>query len=398
MKVLHVIATLDPKGGGPMAGVRMLAQEVLQHGATIEVATLDAPDSDFINSFPAKVHALGPARGKYGYCPSLARWLRANAKKYDAVVVNGIWQYHGLAVRRALAGTDTPYFVFTHGMLDPWFKHAYPLKHLKKWIYWLFAEYRVLRDARAVIFTCEEERRLAKETFWLYRVREAVTAYGTASPPADGPLKQKFLSKNPELRGKRLLLFLSRIHEKKGCDLLISAFARLARAHPDVHLVMAGPDQGGLVSKLQLQAEELAVADRISWPGMLSGDDKWGAFYASEAFCLPSHQENFGIVVAEALACSLPVLISDKVNIWREIEFDGAGVIAEDTIDGTERSLTKWLSLSSQAQAEMRERAKACFETRFRIDHVAKDVLRILSENGASSDSRKARDDALFVG
>ena len=104
---------------------------------------------------------------------------------YDAVVVHGIWQYHSFGVWRALHGTATPYFVFPHGMLDPWFNRTYPLKHLKKLLYWPWAEYRVLRDAAAVLFTAEQERLLARESFRLYRCHEVVVNFGTATPEVD---------------------------------------------------------------------------------------------------------------------------------------------------------------------------------------------------------------------
>ena len=149
----------------------------------------------------------------------------------------------------------------------------------------------------------------------------------------------------PGLDGKRLLLFLGRIHEKKGCDLLVKAFAEIRDIDPSVHLVMAGPDSGEWTPALQKLAGELGIADRITWTGMLLGDMKWGAFQASDAFILPSHQENFGIAVAEALGCGLPALISDKVNIWREVEADGAGFVASDTVAGTVASLRHWLEL-----------------------------------------------------
>ncbi|GAB3355375.1 glycosyltransferase [Lysobacter tyrosinilyticus] len=365
-----------------MQGVRMLANAVRRHGAEIEVLSLDAPDADFIDAFPAKVHALGPSMGGYGYNSKAVPWLRANAGNYDAVVVNGLWQYHGLAAWRALAGGPTPYFVFTHGMLDPWFKRTYPLKHLKKWLYWPWAEYRVLRDAKAVIFTCEEERLLARESFWLYKVNEVVSSYGTADVPGNGKeLAAAFLVAHPQLQGKRIALYLSRIHEKKGCDLLIKAFAKVASQRTDLHLVMAGPDQTGWVDELKSIAVKHGVADRIAWPGMLSGDMKWGAFHASEVFCLPSHQENFGIVVAEALACGKPVLISDKVNIWREIEADRAGVVRPDTLEGTLAGLEQWLAMSPVEMIDMSVAARHCFESRFRIEQVAADLLQIIGSH-----------------
>jgi glycosyltransferase involved in cell wall biosynthesis len=151
--------------------------------------------------------------------------MRQHHKQFDAVIVHGIWQYSSFGVWRALAGTDTPYFVFPHGMLDPWFKRTYPLKHLKKLLYWPWAEYRVLRDAAAVLFTSEEERRLARESFALYRCREVVVNFGTAAPENLERAREVFFGTHPQLRNRRFLLFLGRLHVKKGCDLLINIVA-----------------------------------------------------------------------------------------------------------------------------------------------------------------------------
>jgi glycosyltransferase involved in cell wall biosynthesis len=382
MNILHVISSANPTGGGPIEGVRNLGQRMKELGHHTELVTLDNPADAWLQNQTHTVHALGPTRGNYGMNKRLVPWLVAHAHRYDFVIVNGIWQYHSFATWRALTRLKLPYAVFTHGMLDPWFKRTYPLKHLKKWFYWPWAEYRVLRDAAAVLFTCEDERLLARESFWLYRAREQVVAYGTRPPPTDkAPLAACFLDAFPELKGKRLLLFLSRIQEKKGCDLLISAFAKAATDTPDLHLVMAGPDQTGWVAALQAQARQLGVADRIHWPGMLQGDIKWGAFHAAEAFVLPSHQENFGIAVAEALGCGLPVLISDKVNIWREIQTAGAGLVEEDTTEGTHALLTQWLALAPAARASMAKAASELFNARFTVSAMAQSLLHIVGQH-----------------
>ena len=381
MKILRVISSIDPCGGGPTEGARKIDVELLKLGHSVEIVCLDHPEDVVRFSYPVPVHALGAKKTTYCYCPELVAWIKLNASNYDAVVVNGLWQYHSFATWRALEGTGIPYFVYTHGMLDPWFKHAYPLKHLKKWLYWPWAEYRVLRDARAVIFTCEEERILARQSFWLYRANEAVTSYGTSSPPENSTvLAQRYLDANPHLKGKRIALFLSRIHEKKGCDLLLEAFSKVALQDERLHLVMAGPDQVGWTTALQAQANQLGIAHRISWPGMLQGDAKWGAFYSAEVFCLPSHQENFGIVVAEALACGKPVLISNKVNIWREIEAHETGFVDEDTIEGTERNLQRWLAMDANAYIRMSERARDCFAHQFHIKRAAERLVQIICE------------------
>src|SRR6185437_1538003 len=110
---------------------------------------------------------------------------------------------------------------------------------------------------------------------------------------------------------------LGRIHPKKGTDILIASFAASLAKNPDWQLVIVGPDQIGWQKELQALAESLGVSNRITWTGALAGSLKWGAFSASELFVIPSHQENFGIVVAEAMSCNLPVVMSNKVNIWR---------------------------------------------------------------------------------
>jgi glycosyltransferase involved in cell wall biosynthesis len=381
MKLLHVLASVDPRAGGPMEGVRQRGLRLEQLGHSVEVVALDDPAASFVQSFPLKVHAVGPPRSNYRYSAALVPWLKAHAAEYDAIIVNGLWQYHSFAAWRVLRAMKLPYFVFTHGMLDPWFKHTYPRKHLKKWLYWPWADYRVLRDARAVLFTSEEERLQARRSFWLYAAHERVVAYGTSTPPDDeeGGLKEVFLAANPQLRGRRVVLFLGRIQEKKGCDLLVRAFARVASLDPTLQLVIAGPDQTGWVGTLIELARGLNIADRVSWPGMLQGAMKWGAFYTADAFVLPSHQENFGIAVAEALACGLPVLISDKVNIWREVQTAGAGLVAPDTIEGTANLLTGWLSLTGDQRQAMRHAARELFHRRYTVDAMAQDLLDVIA-------------------
>lgn len=379
MRTLHVISSMDPRGGGPAEGVRQLAVAGARLGHQVEVVTLDAPESAWNRHAGFAIHELGPRRlGTYGYAPQLRPWLTSHASRYDAVVVDGIWQYHSFATWQALRRSMTPYFVFTHGMLDPWFRREYPLKHAKKWLYWPWAEYRVLRDAEAVLFTCEEERLQARQSFPLYRANEAVVGYGTPGVEGDAAAQRAaFLEAFPALRGQQLLLFLGRIHSKKGVDLLVNAFAEVAAAQPDLHLVMAGPDAGNAQAML-MRGMEAGLAGRVTWAGMLRGELKWGALRCAEAFVLPSHQENFGIAVAEALSCGRPVLISNKVNIWREIELDGAGLVAEDTAAGTRDLLARWLTLDAGARARMGAHARSCFVQHFHIDTAARKLLATL--------------------
>jgi glycosyltransferase involved in cell wall biosynthesis len=384
MNILHLVSTVDPRSGGPIAGVRHSGLAMAALGHQIEVASLDPADAPHAREFPLTLHALGPGRGHYGYSAGYMAWLRSEAPRFDAAFIHGLWQYHSFGARRALLDARVPYYVYTHGMLDPWFRRAYPLKHLKKWAYWPWAEYRVLRDAAAVIYTTDEERRLAHESFWLYRANERVVPFGaSAPPPHGGALREAFLRALPNLRGKQIVLFLGRLHPKKGCDMLIHAFATHARERPDSHLLMAGPDPSNWQPALQSIAQSHGIAHRISWPGMLQGDLKWGAFHASDVFVLPSHQENFGVAVAEALACGLPVLVSDKVNVWREIAADRAGFVAPDTIAGIGQLLSSWRALDDASRDAMRAQARRTFDTRFDMDVMVKALLALLHEHSS---------------
>jgi glycosyltransferase involved in cell wall biosynthesis len=362
-----------------MEGVRQITPHLAAKGVSTTVASLDAPDAPWLQNQPFEAIGLGPTRRGYGYRRSLPARIRALADQNDAVIIHGIWQYHAFATWRALRGTGIPYFVYPHGMLDPWFKYTYPLKHLKKWAYWPWADYRVLRDARAVLFTTEQERLLARQSFLLYQANEVVVGYGTSAPLGDAEQQRElFLSRFPQLRGQRILLFLSRIHPKKGVDLLLEAFADVVSSDLRLQLVIAGPDQVGWQAQLQQRAAALSIFDRITWPGMLSGDLKWGAFRAAELFCLPSHQENFGIVVAEALACGLPVAIAEPVNISAEVAGAGAGLVQSDTLAGTTEALRQWLALDESAREQMKVRAVQLFAERFDFTSVARNLIPVL--------------------
>ncbi len=222
----------------------------------------------------------------------------------------------------------------------------------------------MLSNAHAVLFTCEEEKRLARGTFFDHAdYRETVVAFcaaNQATSAAPGP--DAFRVVHPLLQGRRYLLFVGRIHPKKACDQLITAFATVADLDPGLDFVIAGPDQTGWVPALKAQAETLGIGNRVHWPGMIGGGVKQEAYANALAFVLPSHQENFGIVVAEALSAGTPVLISIKVNIWREIESDGAGLVVPDTVEDTSDMLRRFLTMPAEAASGMRLAARRCHD------------------------------------
>jgi glycosyltransferase involved in cell wall biosynthesis len=389
MQTLHIISSLSPATGGPPEAVRELAKAYREVGAGIEVVCLDNPGEPFLSGIPCPVHALGQSYlGRYGFSPRLWRWLGDNSGRFDSIVMHGIWTFPGVALRFAARAAKKPYGIFVHGALDPWFHRHYPLKHFKKALYWP-VQYSVLRDALAVFFTAESERDLAKSSFRPNTWNSVVVGLGINDPeesPKDpsGQI-ETFYRRFPELRGRRYLLFLARIHAKKGCDLLLEAFGRIAASIPDVDLVMAGPDQEGMQANLQRMAEQAGVGARVHWPGSIDGDLKWGALRACDAFVLSSHSENFGIAVVEALAVGRPVLISNKVNIWHEIERDRAGIVDDDTLEGTERLLRRWFEMLPAEQVAMAARSRSCFQSHFTMNQTALAIEQVFSPKASSA-------------
>ncbi len=407
--VLHVIASMDPEKGGVGKAVRLIISGLEKHGIHSEVATLDHPDNNFCTSDSFPVFALGPQKSSWQYSKKLIPWLLANFKKYDGVILHGLWLYNSYALEKVfrIARKKTlsdrkedskvpKFFVMPHGMLDPYFQKAAgrKIKAIRNWAYWKLIEHKTANNADGLLFTCEQEKLLARQSFQPYSPKmEIIVGLGVDEPPVyTSSMKMAFSNKCERPIKTPYLLYLGRVNEKKGVDILIDAYAKICeRASPDLAteerkipdmlkipaLVIAGPELdspfGRKIKKLVFENDSLK--DKVFFPGMLSGDAKWGAFYGSDAFILPSHQENFGIAVVEAMACIKSVLISNQVNIWREIQESGGGLVGNDTKEGTVKILWNWQLLSDIEKTKMTLNARKTFEDHFSGDVFAKKIL-----------------------
>ena len=439
MKLLRVIASMDPVTGGPCQGIRYSIPNLHSEGCLNEVVCLDDPSAPFFGNDPFVIHALGRSRGPLRYHSALLPWLEKNLGRFDAVIVHGLWLWPSIATwmaiqklrkqARSLATSSgftapltpssqlptpktLPYFVMPHGMLDPWFQKepGRRWKAVRNCVYWRLVERRVIRDAAAVLFTCDRELELARTTFPLYAPnREINVGYGVPDPPVHTEEMDRFFHKScPALTpGQPYLLFLGRIHPKKGVDLLIRAYAEVygsmdspANALPA--LVIAGPIDSDYAQEMIRLADELLPGSvflpqsssevpntysplpmnrpAIHFTGMLQGESKWGALYRCEAFILPSHQENFGIAVAETLSCGRPVLISDKVNIFREVEAARAGLVTSNDLEGVTSLLQRWVHLEDLDCHEMARNAERLFHEQFHNKTTALHLLKVLKQ------------------
>ena len=271
MNVLRLTASMDPAMGGPPQGIRNSIAELERLGIRNEAVCCDAPDAAWLGKDSFPVHALGPGKYGFAYTPKLGPWLEENLPRFDAVIVHGLWLWPSVCATRAVArerarrkaegkrqeakgekqetgggrlsaeslnpqhvtlnSKQLRCFVMPHGMLDPWFQRdkSRRVKAVRNWFYWWLVERGVLNSADAMLFTCQQELELARTTFGGYRPkREINVGYGIAEPPAFEPkMQEAFAARCPGLNGRPYLLFMSRIHPKKGVDLLVRAYARV---------------------------------------------------------------------------------------------------------------------------------------------------------------------------
>ena len=391
MKILHIISGVNPKNGGPIQGIRNYQNDLVSLGIERHIATFEEPKEIELWGFPHSLqfHAFGKPKTSWQYNASLIPFLKKEATNFDIIILNGLWSYHSYGAIKAFLwlkkiGSNKKIpklFVMPHGMLDPWFQKdkSRRWKALRNYFYWHLIEKKVINNADGLLFTCEEEMLLARTTFSGYRPKkECNIGYGIeAPPPLTEGMKIDFQNTHSLETKEPYILFLSRIHPKKGLDLLLNAYSELLNnsefAIKVPNLVIAGPgiETGYGKKLLEYLDKNPKVKSKVVLVGHLSGDVKWSAIYGCDAFILPSHQENFGIAVAEALACYKPVLITNKVNIYREIEQGGGGIISEDTLAGTVANLKKWMDLSTNAKIKMGQDAFLVYKNHFGVKNAA---------------------------
>lgn len=329
--VTEVLPHLDARFGGIATSVpraSLAAAAAGRHRGSL-VAFCDPNEQAPAEAGLVDVFPLG--RRKWIANPAQRRRLEEVLSQGDAFHVHGLWQEHASMTAAHAHAHRKPYIASAHGMLDAWaFRH----RGLKKRVYAALIERPNLEAA-----TCLRAlTRTEYEDFRRFGLRNPVAIIPNGVDiPAIGP--DRFLARFPELRGKRLVLYMGRIHHKKGPALLCRAWARVREAHPEAHLMMAGPDFENTSTKIARLLVELGIEQSVSMPGLLSAPYTWSALRAASLFVLPSYSEGFSRAVLEAMGCGAPVLITHACN-FPEVAQHDCGVI----VDADEHALTLALS------------------------------------------------------
>ncbi len=351
MRVLLIVPRISPQSGGPSIALPGLARCLASHGidTTILTTTAGSPDvpdvprsqpvvRDGVTYLHHPVLAIG---GRYGWSPALWTALHRTVAAYDIVHIHWLYDFVCIAAARAALAAGVPYVVQPNGSLDP---HLSKKNALLKRLYLATVGQPLLTRAAALVFTSEQERAQA-----LYRPGrpEWILPVGLdASTFTRLPPRGTFRAAFPAVDGP-FLLFVGRLSRQKGLDLLLGAFARVAREREDLSLVLAGPDPDGYGAHLRTLSETLNIQRRVVLTGLLTHEMKLAAFVDAKLFVLPSYAENFGAVTTEALACGLPVVISDQVNIHREMAAAGVATVVQCSIDSVASGITAALADSS---------------------------------------------------
>jgi len=354
--VLHVTSSLDPRAGGTTAALVALAHAQKDAGLSVTIASTFAADFrtdavDRLRSRGINVSLVGPNRKLLAYHPGINATLAPLVQSADIVHIHALWEEIQHCAAKLSRRFKKPYLFTPHGMLDPW---SLSQSRLKKRLYLALRLRNDLAGASALHFADELERDLAAglnlPTPALVQRHVVDLSEFQTLPP-----RNHFRQRHPELGDRPIVLFLSRLHAKKGLDLLIPAFAELKSR--DAALVLAGPAEKQYQSHLTQLAREHGVLDRTLFTGMLYGPDRVAAMVDAAVFVLPSHQENFGIVVIEALAAGTPVVISDQVNIHRQIADAQVGQVVPVEVDAMAEAIDRYLT-DNALRAQTAERAR----------------------------------------
>lgn len=378
MKIIHVIDCIDPADGGPPGVVMRLAAAQAAMGHAVHVAGYtDAASQARIDHALRAVPGVGkvgrhllarPVGAERILELAAARLLMRLVEGADAMHIHGVWEpiLKRAAVIARRAGIA--YCVSTHGMLDPW---SLRQKRWKKKIA-LGLGYRRMLDEAAFIQVLNDDEAALMAPLGLRAPTRTIPNGIFLDEVEPLPAPGAFATVLPALAGRRFILFVSRLHAKKGLDYLVEAFARLARSWPEVDLVVTGPD-GGAETSLRRAVAAHGLDGRVHLTGGLYGVDKMAALVDAACFCLPSRQEGFSVAIVEALACRLPVVISRHCH-FPEVSAAGAGTIVD--LDPAEIAEALGAVLSDREFAHaMGQAGRALIERRYTWPVIAETTI-----------------------
>ena len=374
MKVLQVVPSLAPEWGGPVKVVNELAGALEVMGVSSEIISAQGrrvgnPET-VTNDIPIHLFETGPiARLWTAHTPGLKKTLARKIPDFDLVHIQELWHYPGYIASKIARSRNVPYIVTIHGELNEWNLQQ---KRLKKQIYMTAIQRGILQKSAALHAITQAEsnriRQLEIET------PVAMIPNGIHTEEFENlPDRSQFVSRYPELENRLIVLFLGRIQQKKGLDILAQAFGNLVRTRHDVRLVVAGPDEDNTLTEIKTILKSQGALEKAVFPGMLTGEQKLEALSAADIFALTSYSEGFSVALLEALSAGLPLVITDECN-FPEVGDSRAGFVVRPNDSETASALMSLLD-SADLRREMSENARRLVRSNYTWERIAEKMF-----------------------
>ncbi len=379
MKVLYVAASLSFKYGGPTRVITELAKALTRKGVQVSIfAPMEKNENVCFDGLKGVDVKLFPKTffSKFwtSYSPRLAKALMEEVFNFDLIHIHEIWHYPHFAAYRAAKKIGKPYIITTHGSLHPW---AVKYKGLKKKIFTVLIQRHILQEAAVIQVLTDEEIQHIRT----FGVNNNIIVVPNGINPKEFqnlPPREKLEQLYPIIKGKQVILFLSRIHPKKGLDLIAKAFGVIARKRNKVCLLIVGPNSNGYQGQIEKMFGAEGVLDKVIFTGMLTGYERLVSLSGADIFVLPSYSEGFSISVLEAMACKLPIVITSRCN-FPEIEEVKAGVVIEPDVTQLVNSLVRLLD-NPQLCKEMGKNGQQLISEKFTWDRIADRMIELYQD------------------
>ena len=366
-----VLSHTDPRYGGLSSAVPRLSQSLASEGIDVSLSAFCVPSEHFrpAGFDDEHLHFWPVSRSPWITSSTLRDQFTATVQAVDGVHIHGLWEASTAMAGQAAKKLHKPYLLSAHGMLEPW---ALANKKWKKWIYGELVEKAVVARASCLHALTRAEAAQYRN----FGAHGPIAVVPNAVDVPDVISAEPFLVCFPSLRGKRLVLFLGRLHPKKGLDLLESSWAKVSGLFPNAHLVLAGPDADGIRDELEASFRAKGLSSTVTFTGMLDGAMKWSALAAAEIFTLPSYSEGLSMGALEAMGAGLPVLVTHPCNMPEVAEYQ-TGWVIDAKVDQLTSALEAALRSHPEQNRELGGRGRALITSRYNSRHIAASMAEV---------------------
>lgn len=385
MKVLHLIPSYLPleKYGGPIYSTHLLCKYLFKKGVNITVFTT-APNFEkerIIDNIKVKYFNYYGYE-HYNFSPSLFKSLSKEIKNFEIVHITAIWNFPVFAGAYLSRKFKLPYIISPIGSLDP--DVVKSKSYIIKKIYYYLISKKYIEKASLIHYTTKYEKEKT-ERYFKIKNKGIIIPRGIEIPKFENEHnKYVIFDTHPFLKNKKYILFLSRINWKKGLDILIPAFYEISKEFKDIYLVITGPDNEGYGRNVKRWVKNYGLERKVIFTGPLYGDEKISILKNAEVFVLPSYSENFGMAAVEAMACGTPVVISERVGIYREVMKHDAGIITKISRESVYKGIKILLENKNFSQ-KISKNAKKLVKEYYDINKVVENMIRIYEKIISSS-------------